>query len=168
MPAERGTTSGLKYLPAYFDRPAQEALVATLRDVLAKAPFYTPVMPKSGRPLTVHMSNLGPLGWVTDRTGYRYDAVDPETGHPWPRMPELFQRLAEDAAARGGFGGFAPDACLVNRYQPGARSFGGSGTRVRVCRAMGSETAVAISRSPPVASPSLCHALICHARKPLD
>ena len=61
------------------------------------------------------------LGWVTDRTGYRYDAVDPDSGRNWPRMPDAFLRLAQDAAAQAGFGRFVPDACLVNRYEPGTR-----------------------------------------------
>jgi alkylated DNA repair protein (DNA oxidative demethylase) len=71
--------------------------------------------------MSVAMTNCGELGWVSDRTGYRYDPVDPESGKPWPRMPETFLRLAGDAAARAGFDGFVPDACLVNRYEPSAR-----------------------------------------------
>ena len=67
------------------------------------------------------MTNCGSAGWVTDRSGYRYDSADPESGKPWPPMPPSFRALAEQAAAEAGFDGFAPDACLVNRYQPGAR-----------------------------------------------
>jgi alkylated DNA repair protein (DNA oxidative demethylase) len=67
------------------------------------------------------MTNCGGVGWVTDRSGYRYDANDPEAGKRWPAMPPSFRELAERAADRAGFGGFSPDACLVNRYQPGAR-----------------------------------------------
>jgi alkylated DNA repair protein (DNA oxidative demethylase) len=109
--------SGLKYLPSYFGRAEQETLVATLRDVLVKAPFYTPVMPKSGRPLTVQMSNLGPLGWVTDRGGYRYQPIHPETGEPWPPIPamvmEVWRQVADYAPE--------PQACLVNYYREGAK-----------------------------------------------
>jgi alkylated DNA repair protein (DNA oxidative demethylase) len=71
--------------------------------------------------MSAAMTNCGALGWVTDRTGYRYDSRDPETGKPWPRMPAAFLRLAGDAAADAGFHRFVPDACLVNRYEPGAR-----------------------------------------------
>jgi alkylated DNA repair protein (DNA oxidative demethylase) len=71
--------------------------------------------------MSVAMTNCGALGWVADRTGYRYDPADPESGRPWPPMPASFLRLARDAAAHAGFAGFLPDACLVNRYQPGAR-----------------------------------------------
>jgi alkylated DNA repair protein (DNA oxidative demethylase) len=110
-------TSGLRYLASYFDRPAQEALVATLRDALAKAPFYTPVMPKSGRPLTVRMSNFGPLGWVSDRSGYRYQPTHPETGENWPPIPpvvmEVWRQVSDYA--------HDPEACLVNYYREGAK-----------------------------------------------
>ena len=71
--------------------------------------------------MSVALTNCGSLGWVTDRTGYRYDAADPETGKQWPAMPAAFLRLAHDAAAHAGFDGFVPDACLVNQYLPGAR-----------------------------------------------
>jgi DNA oxidative demethylase len=96
------------------------ALLAGLREVIAKAPFRHMVTPGGFR-MSVAMTNCGTLGWVTDRTGYRYDAVDPESGHPWPRMPDAFLRLARDAAAQAGFPGFVPDACLINRYEPGTR-----------------------------------------------
>jgi alkylated DNA repair protein (DNA oxidative demethylase) len=71
--------------------------------------------------MSVAVTNCGEAGWVTDRSGYRYDAIDPLTEQPWPAMPPAFRRLAVGAAAAGGFPGFAPDACLVNRYEPGAR-----------------------------------------------
>src|ERR1700730_11178593 len=80
---------GFRFIPGYLDRPAQEALVGELRAVLAQAPLYTPRMPKTGRPMSVRMSNCGPLGWVTDERGYRYQATHPETGEPWPAMPPL-------------------------------------------------------------------------------
>ena len=74
-----------------------------------------------GWTMSVAMTNCGQAGWVTDRTGYRYDAIDPMTGRPWPAMPRTFADLAAEAAATAGFSGFRPDACLVNRYTPGAR-----------------------------------------------
>jgi DNA oxidative demethylase len=103
-----------------FATQGAAGLLAALGDVVALAPFRYMQTPGGFR-MSVAMTNCSSLGWVTDRTGYRYDAVDPETGNTWPAMPEVFRRLAEGAAARGGFGGFAPDACLINRYEPGAR-----------------------------------------------
>ncbi len=67
------------------------------------------------------MTNCGAAGWVTDRRGYRYDAIDPESRRPWPAIPATFDELARRAAEAAGFAGFAPDACLINRYEPGAR-----------------------------------------------
>jgi alkylated DNA repair protein (DNA oxidative demethylase) len=74
-----------------------------------------------GHTMSVAMTNCGAAGWVTDRRGYRYDAADPETGKPWPKMPPPFLALAGAAAAAGGFSGFVPDACLINRYEPGSK-----------------------------------------------
>ena len=71
--------------------------------------------------MSVAMTNCGAAGWVTDHTGYRYDRNDPETGRPWPPMPNFFFKLAVEAATRAGYPGFRPDACLINRYGPGAR-----------------------------------------------
>jgi alkylated DNA repair protein (DNA oxidative demethylase) len=71
--------------------------------------------------MSVAMTNCGSLGWVTDETGYRYDAIDPTSGLHWPTMPPVFAQLARDAADAAGFGNFVPDACLVNRYEPGAQ-----------------------------------------------
>jgi alkylated DNA repair protein (DNA oxidative demethylase) len=71
--------------------------------------------------MSVAMTNSGLLGWITDRSGYRYDAIDPERGQPWPAMPEPFLTLARQAAAEAGFTNFHPDACLINRYQPGTK-----------------------------------------------
>jgi DNA oxidative demethylase len=71
--------------------------------------------------MSVAMTNCGSVGWVTDRTGYRYDPIDPDSGQPWPDMPPVFRELADQAAAQAGFPGFRPEACLVNRYEPGAR-----------------------------------------------
>jgi alkylated DNA repair protein (DNA oxidative demethylase) len=95
-------------------------LVAALHDVVAEAPFRHMVTP-GGHQMSVAMTNCGSLGWITDRTGYRYGQSDPETARPWPAMPLPFRELAGQAAAEAGFGGFSPDACLINRYRPGAR-----------------------------------------------
>jgi alkylated DNA repair protein (DNA oxidative demethylase) len=100
---------------------ADEAeLVAALRDIVAAAPFRRMFTP-GGHQMSVAMTNCGNAGWVTDRSGYRYDPDDPETGKPWPAMPRLFRELADRAAEYAGFAGFAPDVCLINRYEPGAR-----------------------------------------------
>ncbi len=110
---------GLTQLPG-FAREAQAALLAAVEAVIAAAPLRQVVTP-GGRPMSVRMSNCGPVGWVSDRGGYRYSAVDPLSGRPWPAMPEDFARLAARAAAAAGYAGFAPDACLINLYEPGAR-----------------------------------------------
>ena len=86
----------------------------------ALAPFRHMQTP-SGHLMSVAMTSCGTAGWVTDRSGYRYEACDPGSGRPWPAMPAVFLELAVQAAARAGFRGFVPDACLVNRYEPGAR-----------------------------------------------
>ena len=101
-------------------KPVEADLIAALHDVVAHAPFRHMVTP-GGHQMSVAMTNCGSFGWVTDRSGYRYDANDPEAGKLWPAMPALFRELAERAAHHGGFAGFSPDACLINRYQPGAR-----------------------------------------------
>jgi alkylated DNA repair protein (DNA oxidative demethylase) len=95
-------------------------LLAALQGVIAMAPFRHMITPGGFR-MSVAMTNCGSLGWVTDRTGYRYDAVDAESGDNWPEMPAPFLRLAKDAAAQAGFSEFVPDACLINRYEPGTR-----------------------------------------------
>jgi len=95
-------------------------LLAALQGVIAMAPFRHMITPGGFR-MSVTMTNCGSLGWVTDRSGYRYDAVDPESGDNWPQIPAPFLRLAKDAAAQGGFSEFVPDACLINRYAPGTR-----------------------------------------------
>lgn len=96
------------------------ALVAALRDLLAKAPPRHMETPGGFR-MSVAISNCGEAGWITDAGGYRYGRLDPQSGLPWPLMPPLFRRLAERAAAAAGYAGFQPDACLINRYQAGAR-----------------------------------------------
>ncbi len=96
------------------------ALLKGLERILAQAPFRHMVTP-SGHTMSAAMTNCGEAGWITDRSGYRYDPTDPVTQRPWPPMPEVFSDLAARAAKACGFSGFEPDACLVNRYEPGAR-----------------------------------------------
>jgi DNA oxidative demethylase len=103
-----------------FARPREAELIAALREIVQAAPFRHMQTP-GGHQMSVAMTNCGPLGWITDRSGYRYDGIDPESGKPWPAMPPVFGELAMKAAERAGFGGFSPDACLINRYAPGAR-----------------------------------------------
>jgi alkylated DNA repair protein (DNA oxidative demethylase) len=103
-----------------FAAPNDRELLADLASVVAAAPFRHMTTPGGFR-MSVAMTNCGTLGWVTDRSGYRYTHDDPERGVPWPEMPASFLRLAADAAASAGFEGFVPDACLVNRYEPGAK-----------------------------------------------
>ena len=108
---------GVKHFPGFIDRAAQEWLVLALREAVIAAPLFIPLMPRTGRPFSVRMTNMGELGWVSDRKGYRYQANHPDTGAPWPAMPqailELWQKLA----------GYPhpPEACLVNFYQGGAK-----------------------------------------------
>ena len=109
---------GFALLPGYFDRSAQEALIADVTAALEEAPLFTPHMPGSGAPMSVRLSNFGPLGWVTDKArGYRYETAHPETGQPWPAMP---QRLLDvwDAVADWPD---PPQACLINRYTEKSR-----------------------------------------------
>lgn len=108
---------GVLHWPGYLDRPAQEALVTALREVVREAPFYTPSMPRTGKPFSVRMTNCGSLGWVSDKAGYRYQRTHPETGRPWPPMPAV---LVETWQALSGYP-HPPEACLVNFYGPGTR-----------------------------------------------
>jgi alkylated DNA repair protein (DNA oxidative demethylase) len=103
-----------------FAKPFEADLIADLRAIVAQAPFRHMVTP-GGHEMSVAMTNCGSAGWVTDRSGYRYDANDPLAGKPWPEMPPSFRDLAGQAAAQAGFTKFSPDVCLINRYQPGAR-----------------------------------------------
>ncbi len=103
-----------------FAGACQDALKDDVARVSAAAPFRHLVTPGGFR-MSVAMTNCGELGWVSDRRGYRYDPVDPESGRRWPALPETLRALARDAAARAGYAGFVPDACLINRYAPGAR-----------------------------------------------
>ena len=108
---------GVVYRPGYLDRAAQEQLLAVLDAVLAEAPLYTPTMPKSGKPMSVRMSNCGPLGWVTDHNGYRYQPTHPETRAPWPPLPSVLLEAWHDLAAYAQ----PPEACLINFYAEHAR-----------------------------------------------
>jgi alkylated DNA repair protein (DNA oxidative demethylase) len=103
-----------------FAWPIQHDLLAAIEAVTAQAPFRHMSTP-GGYQMSVAMTNCGALGWVTDRTGYRYDGIDPASGKPWPEMPSIFRELAGQAAAQAGFAAFRPEACLANRYEPGAR-----------------------------------------------
>lgn len=103
-----------------FARPIQHDLLTAIDGITRRAPFRHMSTP-GGHQMSVAMTNCGSLGWVTDRSGYRYDGNDPESGRPWPEMPPIFRELAGQAAAQAGFAGFRPEACLVNRYEPGAR-----------------------------------------------
>lgn len=103
-----------------FALPQAEALLAAIEAIAATAPFRHQQTP-GGKRMSVAMTNCGALGWVTDRRGYRYEPTDPLTGAPWPPMPSAFAALAAAAALAAGYPGFRPDACLVNRYAPGAR-----------------------------------------------
>jgi alkylated DNA repair protein (DNA oxidative demethylase) len=119
LPSRQAMAEGAVLLRG-FARPVEAELIADIGAVVAQAPFRHMVTP-GGHAMSVAMSNCGTAGWVTDRTGYRYDANDPEAEKPWPAMPTSFCRLAAQAAAEAGFSGFAPDACLINRYAPGAK-----------------------------------------------
>jgi alkylated DNA repair protein (DNA oxidative demethylase) len=100
--------------------PLDKELLTALGDITAISPFRHMLTP-GGYTMSVAMTNCGTSGWVTDRTGYRYDRIDSETGNPWPPMPDCFLDLAVAAAAEAGYPEFRPDACLINRYEPGAR-----------------------------------------------
>jgi alkylated DNA repair protein (DNA oxidative demethylase) len=109
---------GLVYTPGYLGRAAQEALRDAVQAVLAEAPLFRPAMPRSGTPFSVEMSNCGPLGWVSDRdAGYRYQAVHPVSGRPWPAMPAAVRDAWTELTAYPA----PPEACLINYYGPGAR-----------------------------------------------
>lgn len=103
-----------------FALPFVNDLLPALHEVEQRAAFRHLVTP-GGLTMSVAMTNCGRLGWISDRRGYRYAELDPETGRPWPPMPAVFERLAQASAAEAGFEGFEPDACLVNRYEPGTR-----------------------------------------------
>lgn len=103
-----------------FAAAEAKALIEAVAQIADAAPFRHMVTP-GGYRMSVAMTNCGRAGWITDRRGYRYDPVDPMTQRLWPAMPIAFRRLAARAAEAAGFGAFEPDACLINRYEPGAR-----------------------------------------------
>jgi DNA oxidative demethylase len=109
--------TGVDYFPGFLDRATQEALRDEVLAILKLAPPFRPRMPRTGNPFSVMMSNCGPLGWVSDEAGYRYQSKHPETGRPWPEMPPAllaaFAAIAPDAPP--------PEACLINLYDPAAR-----------------------------------------------
>jgi DNA oxidative demethylase len=108
---------GVRFYPGYLDRARQADLLAALRQVFATAPLFTPRMPKSGRPFSVRMSNCGPLGWVSDETGYRYAATHPVTGRPWPPMPDALLAIWDELGEYP----HPPEACLINFYGSAAK-----------------------------------------------
>jgi DNA oxidative demethylase len=118
-PSREAITEGAVLLRG-FAGPCENELITALREIVAQAPFRHMVTP-GGHQMSVAMTNCGDAGWVTDRSGYRYDTIDPESRKPWPPMPPSFLALAKQAALEAGFDNFATDACLINRYQPGAR-----------------------------------------------
>lgn len=103
-----------------FAAEVSDSIKEAVGAIVAEAPFRHLVTP-GGYRMSVAMTNCGPLGWVSDRRGYRYDAVDPDTSRPWPPLPAVFLDLALSAAAECGYRNFVPDACLINRYEPGSR-----------------------------------------------
>lgn len=108
---------GLGLVAGHFDRAGQRALLTAVRAVIATAPLYTPRMPRTGRPFSVRMTNCGPLGWVSDQSGYRYQPVHPDTGVPWPPMPEIVLAAWRELAGYP----HPPEACLINYYAPGTK-----------------------------------------------
>jgi len=116
-PASLAVAPGVDHFPAFLDRAAQEALRDEVMAILAEAPPFRPRMPRTGKPFSVLMSNCGPLGWVSDESGYRYQRTHPGTGRAWPAMPPML--LAAFAAIAPGAP--APEACLINLYDASAR-----------------------------------------------
>ena len=108
----------LEYLPGKLGREQQVTMQRALRAVMDEAPLFTPTMPRSGKPMSVRMTNCGPLGWVTDKErGYRYQATHPVTGRPWPAMPQMLLDLWDEVARYPA----PPEACLGNNYDAGAK-----------------------------------------------
>jgi alkylated DNA repair protein (DNA oxidative demethylase) len=110
--------AGVRHMPGYLAQPAQEALVEATRDVVLQAPLYVPAMPRTGKEMSVRMTNCGSLGWVTDKErGYRYQSTHPVTGEPWPPIPDALMWLWQEVAAYPQ----PPEACLVNFYSSEAK-----------------------------------------------
>lgn len=108
---------GVVHYPGYFDTDQCRALVGLMRQVAMAAPFFTPTMPKTGKPFSVRMTNCGVLGWVSDQAGYRYQPHHPVTDKPWPKIPDLLEQLWQDVAGITA----SPEACLVNYYTEAAK-----------------------------------------------
>jgi len=119
LPSREALSEGAVLLRGFASHDAPQ-LIADLAAITAAAPFRHMVVP-TGQRMSVAMTNAGTVGWVTDRSGYRYDPRDPESGQPWPALPSSFLALAARAASAGGFPAFIPDGCLINRYEPGSR-----------------------------------------------
>jgi alkylated DNA repair protein (DNA oxidative demethylase) len=108
---------GFRFLPEYFPPAAQKALVVEILGLLEACPLYRPTMPRTGKPLSVRMTNLGPLGWISDIKGYRYEPVHPVTGNPWAEIPKALTGLWDDVSDYAA----PPQACLVNWYEADSR-----------------------------------------------
>lgn len=119
QPARETIADGAVLLRNSFTTEEPDVLAA-LRVIVKQAPFRHLVTP-GGHTMSVAMTNCGRVGWVSDPSGYRYDPIDPDSGQPWPELPPSFRDLAARAAEQGGFSAFTPDACLINRYKPGAK-----------------------------------------------
>jgi DNA oxidative demethylase len=118
MSPPKALPPGIRHLPSYLDKERQEALVDIVRGIVAEAPLYTPVMPKTGKEMSVRMTNCGALGWVTDRErGYRYQATHPVTRQPWPPIPAMLLDIWRNTAESD----VEPEACLINYYDPAAK-----------------------------------------------
>jgi alkylated DNA repair protein (DNA oxidative demethylase) len=102
----------MRYLPEFLNRGAQEQVLRDLREAVAQAPLFTPVMPRTAKPFSVRMTNMGVLGWVSDKAGYRYQATHPATGLPWPAIPQSIQAIWNRVSNYV----HPPEACLVNFY----------------------------------------------------
>ena len=111
------TVRGARFLPACLDRAHQQQLADILAGVIASAPLFRPVMPRTAKPFSVRMTNMGALGWVSDRSGYRYQPLHPVTGKPWPPIDPMLLDIWDEVTGLA----VRPDACLVNYYEPGAR-----------------------------------------------
>jgi alkylated DNA repair protein (DNA oxidative demethylase) len=114
---DRTKTPGFSHYPAFLDLESQHAILRRIEEALPNAPLLTPVMPRTGRPFSVRMTNFGSLGWVSDRKGYRYQPTHPQTGSPWPRIPEEILRIWRTVSNYP----IDPECCLVNYYAEGAK-----------------------------------------------
>ncbi|MEO1702948.1 MAG: alpha-ketoglutarate-dependent dioxygenase AlkB [Pseudomonadota bacterium] len=109
---------GVRHIPMALSTDEQRSLLNEIREIVRRAPLYVPTMPRTGKPMSVRMTNCGPLGWVTDKEGgYRYQPLHPVTGQAWPRIPESLFKLWDQFAAYD----LPPQACLINHYEPKAK-----------------------------------------------